>query len=80
MAPPAFWLVGRAMLSCFQAKWQPVRVRQTRCNKSVFKPTGRANARPMTGSVGTGSREENASKLKTWRRKKGGPDDFLKFP
>jgi hypothetical protein len=29
---------------------------------SVFKPTGRANARPMTGSVDTGSREENASK------------------
>ncbi len=31
---------------------------------SVFEPTGRANARPMTGSVGTGSREENASKQK----------------
>ena len=30
--------------------------------ESVFEPTGRANARPMTGSVGTGSREENASK------------------
>jgi hypothetical protein len=26
---------------------------------------GRANARPMTGSVNTGSREENASKQKT---------------
>jgi hypothetical protein len=24
--------------------------------QSVFEPTGRANARPMTGSVGTGSR------------------------
>jgi hypothetical protein len=34
-------------------------------SKSVFEPTGRANARPMTGSVGTGSREENASKQKT---------------
>jgi hypothetical protein len=32
---------------------------------SVFEPTGRANARPMTGSVGIGSREENASKQKT---------------
>jgi hypothetical protein len=31
---------------------------------SVFEPTGRANARPMTGSVEPGSREENASKQK----------------
>jgi len=31
----------------------------------IFEPTGRANARPMTGSVGTGSRQENASKQKT---------------
>ena len=34
----------------------------TLASYSVFEPTGRANARPMTGSVGTGSREENASK------------------
>ncbi|WP_210253743.1 hypothetical protein [Bradyrhizobium sp. S69] len=29
--------------------------------QSVFEPTGRAKARPMTGSVGTGSCQENAS-------------------
>jgi hypothetical protein len=32
--------------------------------ESVFKPTGRANARPTTGSVGPGSRQENAPKPK----------------
>jgi hypothetical protein len=31
-------------------------------SQSVLQPTGRANARPMTGSVETGSRKENASK------------------
>jgi hypothetical protein len=36
MAPPAFWLVGQAMLSRFRAKWQPVRVRQTHRNNSLL--------------------------------------------
>jgi hypothetical protein len=44
MAPPAFWLVGQVMLSRFQAKWQPVGVRQTRRNNKlagVKRPAGR---------------------------------------
>jgi hypothetical protein len=51
------------------AKWRRNRrlcplFKQIELPIAFFEPTGRPNGRPMTGSVGTGSREENASKQK----------------
>jgi hypothetical protein len=57
---------------------QPFRRNRSNANYSVFEPTGRANARPMTGSVDAGSREENASKLKITQQaeQRWTPSDF----
>jgi hypothetical protein len=51
----SFGILFRATLKRFRAKWEPVRVKKMRQNR---------NPKAFSSEVGTGSREENASKQK----------------
>jgi len=62
VAGAALVLSGIALVEGLSHTHRPVTAMEKARTQNVFEPTGRANARPMTGSVETGSREDRGVK------------------